>query len=200
MQAAVIVGSALLLALVAADWLVFIKKTAVSSGYGLIVGRHHEALRLDPHLFSPEGVLRLPRGCARLYADQRVIALEPDWKQFGLRFRTVWPLKGTIHYSCLEGSAPIAFVTRMPWSSAILTALWFLTVSIGILAYLFSYARAGGFSSATGAFLAVALSGVGLLILLFGLLVVVAAYRLEQKRVAALYAEFCAAARAGAES
>jgi hypothetical protein len=47
-------------------------------------------------------------------------------------------------------------------------------------------------SSAGGAFLAVALSGLGLLVCLFGLLVVVVAYRLENKRLMALYEEFLA--------
>jgi uncharacterized membrane protein len=78
----------------------------------------------------------------------------------------------------------------MPWSSVIVTALWFLTVAGGTLAYVVSYAMAGGMSSVAGAFLAVALSGLGLLVCLFGLLVVVVAYRLENKRLMAVYEEF----------
>ena len=53
-----------------------------------------------------------------------------------------------------------------------------------------AYALAGGLSSASGAFLGVALSGLGLLVCLFGLVVVVAAYRLEDKRLMMLYDEF----------
>jgi len=67
--------------------------------------------------------------------------------------------------------------------------LWFLTVAGGLLAYLVSYARAEGFSSAPGAFLGVALSGLGRLVLLFGLIVVAAAYRLEDKRLMLVYKE-----------
>jgi hypothetical protein len=53
-----------------------------------------------------------------------------------------------------------------------------------------AYAFTGGLSSAGGAFLGVALSGLGLLVCLFGLVVVVAAYRLEDKRLMAVFEEF----------
>src|SRR5439155_4506071 len=120
-----------------------------------------------------------------LCPDQHAIILLPEWKRFGLRFRTAWPLNGALYYD----GAEIRFIKRMPWSSALLTALWFLTVAGGLLAYLISYARAGGFASAPSAFLGVALSGLGSLVLLFGLIVVVAAYRLEDKRLMVVYNE-----------
>jgi len=78
----------------------------------------------------------------------------------------------------------------MPWSSALLTGAWFLTVAGGTLLYFVAYGLAGGLSSASGAFLGVALSGLGMLVCLFGLVVVVAAYRLEDTRLMALYEEF----------
>jgi cation transporter-like permease len=93
----------------------------------------------------------------------------------------------------LEEQTPVTLTKRMPWSSALLTGLWFLTVVCGTLAYVVAYAVAGGLSSASGAFLAVALSGLGLLVCLFGLLIVVVAYRLEDRRLMAVYEEFKAA-------
>jgi cation transporter-like permease len=104
--------------------------------------------------------------------------------------RTVWPLNGSVHYGALEEPAPATLIKRMPWSSVLLTALWFLTVAVGMLIYVASYALAGGFSSVGGAFLAVTLCGLGLLVLLFGMVVVVAGYRMEDKRLMAVYEEF----------
>ena len=176
-----------------ADWRAFSRKTSAAVTYGVAVERRQEVLPLRRGLFDADGILQLSRGWARLFPEQRAILLQPDLKQFGVAFRTAWPLNGFVHYAALEQPEPVTITKRMPWSSVILTALWFLTVAGGTLAYVVSYAMAGGMSSASGAFLAVALSGLGLLVCLFGLLVVVVAYRLENKRLMALYEEFRAA-------
>lgn len=175
--------------LIVADWAAFNRHTAKAVGYGVSVGRHHETLQVRRDQFNADGILTLPRGVARLCQEQHAILLQPDKRLLGPTFRTAWPLNGIVHYAALEERAPATLVKRMPWSSVLLTALWFLTVAVGLLVYLVSYALAGGFSSVSGAFLALALSGLGLVVLLFGMLVVVAAYRLEDKRLMAVYEE-----------
>ncbi|TAL11787.1 MAG: hypothetical protein EPO02_03540 [Nitrospirae bacterium] len=193
MHAAVLLGAVIVLGLIVADWRAFSRTAPAVVTYGVAVERRQEPLAVRRGLFDADGLLKLPRGRARLFPEQRAILLEPDLKQFGVALRTAWPLNGFVHYAEGEESAPATLTKRMPWSSVLLTALWFLTVAGGTLVYVVSYAMAGGLSSAGGAFLAVALSGLGLLVCLFGLLIVVVAYRLENKRLMALYEEFKAA-------
>jgi hypothetical protein len=190
MHAAYLLGTLIVLALVAGDWVAFRRKNQAAAGYGLAVARQVEVLRLPRERFAGQGDVALPRGVARLCPERQAVVLLPDARKFGLRFRSAWPLNGVVYYAGLDAAAPVTLVKRMPWSSAVLTALWFLLVVAGLAAYLVSYARAGGFSSAAGAFLGVALTGVGLLVVLFGLVVVVGAYRLENKRLMAVYEEF----------
>lgn len=190
MHAAFLLGAVLILGLIVADWLAFNRKTPASVRYGAVVGRHEEPLVVRRDRFDAEGLLHLPRGWARLFPEHRAVQLLPDRKRFGIAVRTAWPLNGFVHYAALDERAPVTLTKRIPWSSALLTGVWFLTVSGGTLVYLVAYGLAGGLSSAGGAFLGVALSGLGLLVCLFGLVVVVAAYRLEDKRLMALYDEF----------
>ncbi len=190
MHAAVLLGAVLVVGLIVADWVAFNRKTSPAVRSGMAVERRQETLWVRREAFDADGILKLPRGWARLFPEQRAILLEPDLGQFGVTFRTAWPLNGFVHYAGLDKPEPVTLTKRMPWSSVLLTACWFLTVAGGTLAYVASYAVAGGLSSASGAFLAVALSGLGLLVCLFGLLVVVVAYRLENKRLVAVYEEF----------
>ncbi len=193
MHAAVLLGAVIILGLIVADWIAFNRKRSAVIHYGVAAGRHHETLSVRRRRFDADGLLTLPRGQARLFPEQQAILLLPDHRQFGVTFRTAWPLNGILHYTTLEEQTPVTLTKRMPWSSALLTGLWFLTVAGGTLAYVVAYAAAGGLSSAKGAFLAVALSGLGLLVCLFGLLIVVVAYRLENRRLMAVYEEFKAA-------
>jgi hypothetical protein len=193
MHAAFLLGAVIVLGLIVADWMAFNRKRPAVIHYGMTVGHHREALSVRRQRFDADGLLTLPRGQARLFPEQQAILLLPDLRQFRVTFRTAWPLNGILHYAMLEEQTPVTLTKRMPWSSAVLTGLWFLTVAGGTLAYVVAYAAAGGLSSASGAFLAVALSGLGLLVCLFGLLIVVVAYRLEDRRLMAVYEEFKAA-------
>ncbi len=193
MHAAFLLGAAIVLGLIVADWRAFCRTSPAVIRYGAAVERRQETLFIKRALFDDDGLLQLPRGQARLFPEQQAILLQPDFKQFGVALRTAWPLNGSVHFESLEQAAPATLTKRMPWSSAIVTALWFLTVAGGTLVYVGSYAAAGGLSSVGGAFLAVALSGLGLLVCLFGLLIVIVAYRLENKRLMALYEELKAA-------
>jgi hypothetical protein len=190
MHAAFLLGALMLLVLVVADWIAFTRKNPGAAGYGFAVSRQEEILDILPAHFNAKGVMPLTCGLARLLPDQHTILLLPDWKQAGLKFRTAWPLNGELWYGSLGEKIQVRLVKRMPWSSALLTCLWFLTVAGGIILYIVSYAQAGGFSSATGAFLALALSGLGVLVMLFGMIIVIAAYRLEDKRLMAVYQDF----------
>lgn len=193
MHAAFLLGSVIVVALIVEDWRAFRRGTAKVIRYGAPIGREPDTLVLRRNLFDADGVLALPRGVARLFPEQRAILLLPDKQKLGMTVRTVWPLNGAVHYTALEEPAQATLVKRMPWSSALFTALWFLTVVVGLLVYLVSYGSAGGFSSFAGTFLAVALSGLAVLAVLFGMVVVVAGYRLENKRLMAIYEEFKAA-------
>jgi hypothetical protein len=190
MHAAFLLGAVLILGLIVADWMVFNRRSPTAVRYGVAVGRREEPLVVRRDRFDAEGLLQLPRGWARLIPEHRAVQLLPDRKRFGVAVRTAWPLNGFVHYAALDERAPVTLTKRMPWSSALLTGAWFLTVAGGTLVYLVAYALAGGLASASGAFLGVALSGLGLLVCLFGLVVVVAAYRLEDNRLMMLYDEF----------
>lgn len=198
MHAAFLLGSVIVLILIVADWRAFRRDSAKGIRYGVPIGRQQDILVVRRNLFNADGILPLPRGAARLFPEQRAILLLPDKRQLGMTVRTVWPLNGSVHCGALEEPAPATLIKRMPWSSVLLTALWFLTVAVGMLVYVASYALAGGFSSVGGAFLAVTLCGLGLLVLLFGMVVVVAGYRMEDKRLMAVYEEFKAALAEGA--
>jgi hypothetical protein len=193
MHAAFLLGAVLIMGLIVADWMVFNRKSPASVRYGVVVGRREEPLVVRRDRFDAEGLLQLPRGWARLVPEHRAVQLLPDRKRFGIAVRTAWPLNGYVHYAALDEQAAVMLTKRMPWSSVLVTGAWFLTVLGGTLVYFVAYALAGGLSSASGAFLGIFLSGVGLLVCLFGLVVVAAAYRLEDKRLMALYAEFCSA-------
>ena len=189
MQAVVLLGAVIIIGFVFADWRAFTRVSHTALGYGLAIARQRDRLRLTPCDFGAHGRLRLGHGVAQQFPDHHAIMLLPDLKRFGISFRTAWPLNGVVYYHNLKDDSEIRLVKRIPWSSAVLTFLWFLTVAGGLIAYLVSYAQAGGFASASGAFLAAALGGLGLLVFIFGLLVVVAAYWLEDKRLMVVYQE-----------
>ncbi|HTE87977.1 MAG TPA: hypothetical protein VK639_03385 [Terriglobales bacterium] len=189
MQAVVLLGAVILVGFVIVDWRAFTRISHTALGYGLAIARRQERLRLTPCDFGADGRLRLEHGMAQHYPDHHAIMLLPELKRFGISFRTAWPLNGVVYYDSLKDNSEIRLVKRIPWSSAVLTFLWFLTVAGGLIAYFVFYAQAGGFASASGTFLAAALGGLGLLVFLFGLIVVVAAYWLEDKRLMVVYHE-----------
>src|SRR5437899_9334251 len=190
MHAVVLLGTAILIGLIVVDWMAFNRQYPGSVRYGMVVGRHEVPLVVRRDRFDAEGLLHLPRGWARLVPKHGAGQLLPDRKRFGIAVRTAWTLQGFVHYAALVERARVMLTKRVSWSSALLTGVWFLTVAGGTLVYLVAYGLAGGLSSAGGAFLGVALSGLGVLVCLFGLVVVVAAYRLEDKRLMMLYEEF----------
>jgi len=196
MQSVVLLGVVIIAGLVIADWRAFTRRNDTTLRYGIPVARQQNRLSLSASSLGTGGSLRLGHGAAHHYSEHKAIVLLPDLRQFGVSFRTAWPLNGVVYYNSLSDNAEVRFIKRMPWSSAVLTLFWFMAVAGGLITYLVSYARAGGFSSASGTFMAAAVGGLGVLVLLFGIIVVVAAYWLEDKRLMVLYHELGSSASA----
>jgi hypothetical protein len=91
-------------------------------------------------------------------------------------------------------------VKRIPWSSALITLLWFAVVAIGSLAFIATYARDGGFSSLQGTFLGIGLVAGAALVLLTGIVTVILSYRLENDRLTKVYEELREALEASPRS
>ena len=117
------------------------------------------------------------------------IALRPQYRLFAVGFRTAWPLKGLIHLTPDEQAVQAICIKRIPWSSAIMTLVWFLLVGFGTAAVMISYGTQGGFESLSGMLMGAGFLGMGLLVLAFGLVPVILSYRLESSRLSQVYEE-----------
>ena len=190
MMLAGIFGGILFLTLVLGDWHYFSRLSPEASRYGFTVGRRQDVVeqmawdKLDAQ-FGPTQLLRLPHGIARLFVEERRIVLRP----LSVGFRTAWPLKGSIEVECAGGAARLVCHKRVPWSSAVLTFLWFVLVGGGTVAFLAAFLINGGFTSLSGVLMGLGIAGLGTLVFLFGLVIVALAYRLEDQRLAAVYGE-----------
>ncbi|MCP9452527.1 MAG: hypothetical protein NNA23_07570 [Nitrospira sp.] len=187
-------ASFLFIGLVLADWLYFVRLTPDAIRYGCRVASSQdqwgvEAMGTVRACFDAEGLLRLPHGVARFYPDRAVIAIRPQYRLFSMGFRTAWPLKGLIHLSLGEQTLTALCVKRIPWSSALITLLWFATVLLGSLAFVVIYAEDGGFSSLQGTLLGIGLVAGATLVLITGLVTVILSYRLENGRLTKVYEE-----------
>ena len=184
----------LFIGLIVGDWLYFIRLTPDAIRYGYRVASNLDqwpgaALTTLGDRFTPEGVLMLPHGVAWFYPQLSQIAIRPQYRLFSRRFRTAWPVKGLIHLSQQDGSLNTLCVKRMPWSSAIITLLWFTLVLIGSLTFVVQYALDGGFASLGGTLTGVAVMALAALVLAFGLVTGALAYRLEDSRLMKVYDE-----------
>lgn len=184
----------LFIGLIVGDWLYFIRLTPDAIRYGCRVASNPDqwpgaALTTLGGRFTPEGVMMLPHGVAWFYPQLSQIAIRPQYRLFSRRFRTAWPVKGLIHLSQQDGSLNTLCVKRMPWSSTIMTLLWFAVVLIGSLTFVVQYALDGGFASLGGAVTGVTVIALAALVLAFGLVTMALAYRLEDSRLMKVYAE-----------
>ncbi len=187
-------AGALFIGLIVGDWLYFVRLTPDAVRYGCSVARSQDRWASRSHRelcdrFAADGVLMLPHGVARLYPDLLQIAIRPQYRLFAMSFRTAWPIKGLIHLSTHDRTVGALCVKRIPWSSALLTLIWFAVVSVGSLTFVYSYAMDGGFASLQGLLLGAGLIIVALLILALGLVTVVLSYRLENSRLTKVYNE-----------
>lgn len=184
----------LFLGLILSDWLYFVQLTPDAARYGCTIARVHDHL---PHLdystlarrFDGSGALVLPHGIARWFPEMNLIGLRPQYRLFAMGFRTAWPIKGSIQVSTEPGRVDLLCLKRIPWSSALLTLAWFLLVTGGTLAFLITYVVQGGLSSLGGVLMGVGITALGLMVVAFGGLVVILAYRLENSRLTMVYHE-----------
>jgi len=186
----------LCLGLILGDWLYFIRLTPDAIRYGCGIARSLDPFPVDrvvqlSQQFDANRVLSLPHGIARYYPELGQIAIRPQYHLFSMSFRTAWPLKGLIHLSFDASQTTVVCIKRIPWSSAIITLVWFLLVSLGTASFLVTYVLQGGFNSFAGLLMGTGILGIGLLVIAFGIVTVVFSYRLENSRLMKVYGELC---------
>lgn len=184
----------LCLLMVLGDWIHFTRLTASAGRYGCGVGRDEERLPASSPAevlsrFEPHGILSLPHGIARLFRPDNMIVLRPHYRLFSFRFRTAWPIKGSIDVKEDGDACRLLCVKRIPWSSAIMTAAWFALVGFGTIGFAVAYALQEGMASVGSVLLGLSVIGVGVMVFGFGLITVVLAYRLENERLRQAYQE-----------
>ncbi len=183
----------LFVALVAGDWWRFSRMTTAGR-YGCPVARAEETVpegaanRLATRS-APDGHVSLEHGFARWFPSARSVLLKPQSPQSQARFRTAWPLKGILELDEEAGAVRLRCVKLMPWSSALLTLLWFAVVGVGTLAFVVRFLTGGDAVTLGSVLLGLGVTGVGLLVLIFGLVTVSLAYRLEDHRLMQAYQE-----------
>lgn len=189
----------LFIGLIVGDWIYFSRLSSDAARYGYGIGQMHEEVgslgaQKLMRSFDANGFLSLPHGVARVFPDVNRLVIRPTCRLFSMRFRTAWPLKGSIEWGTQPDGLTLTCTKRLPWSSSILTLLWFSLVGIGTLGFLLAFYREGGFESLGGLLLGVGVTAVGLIVLAFGLLTVTVAYRIENTRLMQVYSELRAVA------
>jgi len=187
-------AGALCLGLILGDWFYFMRLTPDASRYGCGIARTHDrfthtTMKQLADRFDAGGFLTLPHGTARLYQDLNRIVIRQKYRLFALGFRTLWPLKGLISLSP-EGDALAVLCRKLtPWSSALLTGIWFVVVAVGMVGAVISLFIEGEMTASGGVVLAFGIIGLGVVFLLSGAITVVFAYRLENARLTVVYQE-----------
>lgn len=192
----------LFIGLIVGDWMYFARLSSDASRYGYGIGQVQDqvaALTVEKLVWSCDtnGFLSLPHGVARVFPEANRMVIRPTYRLFSMRFRTAWPLKGSIEWAPEAEGLRLICTKRVPWSSLILTFLWFGLVGFGTLGFLINYLLQGGLESLGGLLLGVGVTGVGLIVVAFGLLTVTVAYRIENTRLMQVYTEFRTAALQG---
>ena len=163
-------AAALCLGLILGDWLYFVRRTPDASRYGCGVARTHDrfthtTMKQLADRFDAGGFLTLPHGTARFYQDLNQIVIRQKYRLFAIGFRTLWPLKGLISLSP-EGDALAVLCRKLtPWSSALLTGIWFVLVAVGTVGALISLFVEGEMAALGGVVLALGIAGLGLVFL-----------------------------------
>lgn len=184
----------LFVGLIVGDWMYFARLSSDASRYGYGIGRvqdHFAALTVPQLLrtFDQNGFLSLPHGVARVFPEANRMIIRPTHRLFSLRFRTAWPLKGSIEWAAESEGLKMVCTKRAPWSSSILTFLWFSLVGFGTLGFVITYLLQGGFDSLGSVLLGIGVTGVGMIVVAFGLLTITVAYRIENTRLMQVYTE-----------
>jgi hypothetical protein len=187
-------AGALCLGLILGDWLYFMRLTPDASRYGCSIARTydrftHTTMSRLAERFDASGILMLPHGTARLYQDLNHIVIRQKYRLFAMGFRTLWPLKGLIVLSPESDALAVLCRKLTPWSSALLTGLWFVLVAVGTVGALISLFIEGELAAVGGMVLGFGILGLGLVFLLSGAITVMFAYRLENARLMMVYQE-----------
>ncbi len=134
----------LIIGLILGDWFYFVRLTPDAGRYGCGIARSSDRFsvnslaRLQAQV-DVNGALTLPHGIARYFPDLQQIALRPQYHLFSMGFRTAWPLKGLIHLQSDDEAVHAVCIKRIPWSSAIMTLVWFLLVAAGTTGFIIAY-------------------------------------------------------------
>jgi hypothetical protein len=189
-----IIAIVLFLGLIIGDWFQFTTLKSWACRYGCPLAHRKNALASHPalslsHAFHKADALPLPHGMARWVEDRQVIVIRPYYQLFSLRFRTAWPLKGTIDVRSDGGQLLLHLSKRIPWSSAIFTLLWLIFVIGGTATFGVLFILDGGLSTVGGVFWVVGMTALGILVLAGGLILLSFAYRLEDSRLMQVYQE-----------
>jgi hypothetical protein len=187
-------AGALCLGLILGDWFYFMRLTPDASRYGCGIARTHDRFTHTTmtqlvHRFDAAGILLLPHGTARLHQDVNQIVIRQRYRLFALSFRTLWPLKGLIALSTEGDALAVLYRKLTPWSSVLLTGLWFAVVAVGTVGAVISLYIEGQLAASGGVVLALGIIGLGVVFLLSGVITVVFAYRLENSRLMIVYQE-----------
>lgn len=180
--------------LIVLDWYQFTKLHPLSAQYGCGIARrrsplpHHDVPSIQQR-FNQQGFLFLPHGAAYWVDGRQLITIRPYYHLFTMRFRTAWPLKGSIAITSSQGHLELQLTKRIPWSSAIITMAWLGIVIFGTATFLILFGLDGGYQSVTGSFMAVGIGGLGVLVFGFGLIMISLAYRLEDSRLMQVFQE-----------
>jgi hypothetical protein len=187
-------AGALCLGLILGDWYYFMRLTPDANRYGCGIARTydrftHTTLTQLADRFDASGFLMLPHGTARFNKDLKQIVIRQKYRLFALGFRTLWPLKGLISLSH-EGDALTVLCRKLtPWSSVLLTGIWFAVVTVGTVGAVISLYIEGELTTSNGVVLGLGVIGLGVVFLLSGTITVVFAYRLENSRLMTVYQE-----------
>jgi hypothetical protein len=189
-----IIAIFLFLGLIIGDWFQFTTLKSWACRYGCPLAHRKDALASHParsisRAFHQAGTFPLPHGIARWVEDWQVIVIRPYYQLFSLRFRTAWPLKGTIDVRSDGDQLMLHLSKRIPWSSAILTLLWLVFVIGGTFTFVVLFTLDGGLSTVGGFFWVMGMAALGLLVLAGGLILLSFAYRLEDSRLMQVYQE-----------
>ncbi len=184
----------LFIGLIIGDWVYFARLSPDASRYGYGIGQVQDqflslGIQKFVRRFDENGFLALPHGVARVFPEANRLVIRPTYRLFSMGFRTAWPLKGSIEWASDVDGLTFVCTKRVPWSSSILTFLWFSLVGVGTFGFLVAYLMEGGFESLGGLLLGVGVTAVGLIVVAFGLLTVTVAYRMENTRLMQVYTE-----------
>jgi hypothetical protein len=189
-----IIAIILFLGLIIGDWFQFTTLKSWACRYGCTLAQRKDTLPAHPthsfsRVFHKGGTLPLPHGIARWIEERQVIVIRPYYQLFSLRFRTAWPLKGTIEVRSEGNQLLLHLAKRIPWSSAIFTLLWLVFVIGGTLTFVVLFALDGGLNTVGGIFWVIGMAALGLLVLAGGMILLSFAYRLEESRLMQVYQE-----------